>query len=141
VQLRYSVESNARYITTNFPKFKVATTPLVTFSPSMLFDEIVVSQGDLQPVDSPRSQWTGLSPETLTLSAGHVKEPRQRAFPADTLFERDAIIPLRDGYFLRADIFRPTGIDHDLVPALVVWSPYGKTGSGLFTPMLIIVEC
>jgi predicted acyl esterase len=102
----------------------------------MLPQDIDVSKCDLQPVDSPLSQWTGLRPETLTLPASHVEEPGRRAFVAETLFERDAVIPLRDGHSLRADIFRPAGIDHSRVPALVVWSPYGKTGSGLLSLVL-----
>ena len=107
----------------------------------MYFQDIAVSQRDLQPVDSPLSKWTGLRPEMLTLSAGHVKEPGRHSFPADTLFERDVVIPLRDGHSLRADVFRPAGVDHgDRVPALVVWSPYGKTGSGLLSPILHVVE-
>jgi predicted acyl esterase len=95
----------------------------------MHFQNITVSQRALQPSDSPPSQWTGLTPETVTLSAGHVKELGRRAFLADTLFERDAIMPLRDGHSLRADIFRPASVGDARVPALVVWSPYGKTGT------------
>jgi predicted acyl esterase len=96
----------------------------------MHFQNITVSQRALQPSDSPLSQWTGLTPETVTLSAGYVKELGRRAFFTDTLFERDAVIPLRDGHTLRADIFRPVSVDDARVPALVVWSPYGKTGTG-----------
>jgi predicted acyl esterase len=77
----------------------------------MLPHSSAVALCDLQPTDSPLSQWTGLRPETST-------------------FERDAVIPLRDGNSLRADIFRPARADQGRVPALVVWSPYGKTGSG-----------
>jgi hypothetical protein len=96
----------------------------------MDFKNITVSQHALQPSDSPLSQWTGSAPEAVTLSAGHVKEHGRRAFLTDTLFERDAIISLRDGHTLRADIFRPVSVDDARVPALVVWSPYGKTGTG-----------
>jgi predicted acyl esterase len=102
----------------------------------MVSHDMDISQRDLQPVDSPLSHWTGLRPEILNLSAGHVKGPGRRAFPANTIFERDIVIPLRDGHSLRADVFRPAGVDHDPVPALVVWSPYGKTGSGLLSPVL-----
>jgi predicted acyl esterase len=38
-------------------------------------------------------------------------------------------MPLRDGHSLRADIFRPASVGDARVPALVVWSPYGKTGT------------
>jgi len=107
----------------------------------MLSPDITVLKCDLQPVDSPLSQWTGLRPETLTLPAGYVKEPGRRAFVADTFFERDVVIPLRDGHSLRADVFRPAGGHHGRVPALVVWSPYGKTGSGLLSPLSSLVKC
>jgi predicted acyl esterase len=96
----------------------------------MHVQNITVSQHPLQPSDSPLSQWTGLTPETVTLSAGHVKELGRRAFLTDTLLERDTIIPLRDGHTLRADIFRPVSVGDARVPAMVVWSPYGKTGTG-----------
>ena len=102
----------------------------------MLTSQEAISFCDLQPTDSPLSQWTGLRSGTSTLSAGHVKEPGRRAFLADTLFESDAVIPLRDGHSLRADIFRPASVDHDRVSALVVWSPYGKTGSGVLSHIL-----
>ncbi|KAK4539777.1 hypothetical protein LTR36_010365 [Oleoguttula mirabilis] len=36
---------------------------------------------------------------------------------------------MRDGTILRADIFRPHGSEQ--VPAMLVWSPYGKTGAGM----------
>ncbi|KAF2851296.1 alpha/beta-hydrolase [Plenodomus tracheiphilus IPT5] len=37
---------------------------------------------------------------------------------------------MRDGKILRADIFRPASREHERLPALVPWSPYGKTGTG-----------
>jgi len=102
----------------------------------MISQDVTISLCDLQPTGSPLSQWTGLRPETLTLPAGHVKEPGRRKFLTDTLYERDIVIPLRDGHTLRADVFRPAKVDHNRVPALVVWSPYGKTGSGVLSLVL-----
>lgn len=66
-------------------------------------------------------------PGTTTLPAGHRKFPGTRALPTDIIFDRDIEIPLRDGVRLRADVFRPN-LDVK-VPALMVWGPYGKTGS------------
>ena len=49
---------------------------------------------------------------------------------SDTVYERDVTVVLRDDTKLRADVFRPD--TDDKVPALLVWSPYGKTGTGFF---------
>lgn len=35
---------------------------------------------------------------------------------------------MRDGVTIRADIYRPT--DSGPVPAIIIWGPYGKSGSG-----------
>lgn len=66
---------------------------------------------------------------TTTLPKGHRKNPAYAAFQANTIFEKDVKIPLRDGSRIRADIFRPADSD-EKVPALVAWSPYGKSGRG-----------
>lgn len=66
-------------------------------------------------------------PGTTTLPAGHLKSPGSRALPTSIIFDRDVEIPLRDGVRLRADVFRPNS--DTKVPALIVWGPYGKTGS------------
>jgi len=102
----------------------------------MISQDVTISLCDLQPTGTPLSQWTGLRPETLTLPFGHVREFGRRAFLADTILERDVVIPLRDGHSLRADVFRPANVDHSRVPALVIWSPYGKTGSGVLSLVL-----
>jgi putative CocE/NonD family hydrolase len=66
-------------------------------------------------------------PGTTTLPAGHLKSPGARALPIAIIFDRDIEVPLRDGVRLRADVFRPN-LDTK-VPAIMVWGPYGKTGS------------
>ncbi|GAB7335735.1 hypothetical protein MBLNU13_g08032t1 [Cladosporium sp. NU13] len=66
-------------------------------------------------------------PSTTTLPAGHRKSPSTRPLPTDIILDRDIEIPLRDGVRLRADVFRPNSDKR--VPALMVWGPYGKTGS------------
>jgi len=45
------------------------------------------------------------------------------------LFERDVAVPMRDGIILYTDIYRPD--DATNIPAIVVWSPYGKRVSYL----------
>lgn len=45
------------------------------------------------------------------------------------IFDQDQVFTLRDGTKIRADIFRPQ-VD-ETVPAIVMWSPYGKTGAGV----------
>jgi len=74
--------------------------------------------------------YPGWHPSTTILQSGHVKEPGRRAFSHETVFERDVAVTLRDGVTLYVDIFRPCDSDSTKVPALIPWSPYGKTGSG-----------
>ena len=45
--------------------------------------------------------------------------------PCDIVWERDTAVKMRDGTSIFADIFRPTGDVR--VPAILSWSPYGKT--------------
>jgi putative CocE/NonD family hydrolase len=44
---------------------------------------------------------------------------------------KDIPVEMRDGTKIRVDIFRPASKENEKLPALVPWSPYGKTGSGL----------
>ena len=63
-----------------------------------------------------------------TLPTGHRKTETSKPFGVDTIWEKDVEIALRDGTILKADIFRPAS--SGLVPAILPWSPYGKTGRG-----------
>lgn len=47
------------------------------------------------------------------------------------IWDKDVPVEMRDGTILRVDIFRPASKEHERLPALVPWSPYGKTGTGL----------
>jgi len=69
------------------------------------------------------------------LRRGHRKDPNSAPFLVDTIFEKDVVYTLRDGVKIRADILRPAD-ESTRVPALVAWSPYGKTGRGSTTPLL-----
>ncbi|XP_014550244.1 hypothetical protein COCVIDRAFT_115999 [Bipolaris victoriae FI3] len=47
------------------------------------------------------------------------------------IYEKDQEIALRDGVKIFADVFRPIDSDTKPVPAILPWSIYGKTGTGL----------
>jgi predicted acyl esterase len=70
------------------------------------------------------------NPSTRSIPKGFKKTPEGAAFQADTVFEKDVAIPLRDGVKIYVDIFRPT--TDEKVPAILMWSPYGKSGNGKF---------
>lgn len=80
----------------------------------------------------PMWRYPGFEPGSKVLPKGHVRAPGSRAFPTDVLYERDVAIPMRDGITIYTDVFRPTDSDSKKVPALIPWSPYGKTGTGVF---------
>ena len=80
--------------------------------------------------EHPHFNWTGFQPGLTTIQKGHVRSPGSRPFPEDVIFDRDVAIPLRDNIKIYADIFRPVNSDSAKVPALIPWSPYGKSGSG-----------
>lgn len=89
---------------------------------------IDVIQTSLRPCAQDPNYDNGDSSITI-LPKGHRKDPAYAAFQANTIFEKDVKIPLRDGARIRADIFRPAD-SKEKVPALVAWSPYGKSGRG-----------
>jgi uncharacterized protein len=84
---------------------------------------------------APDSNYGGFHPSSTILPKGHQKASGHRALRASTVYDRDVEVMLRDGIKLRADVFRPDG--DAKVPALLVWSPYGKTGTGFFTVDLL----
>ena len=80
-----------------------------------------------QPTTRP-SHAEPLPPSRTLLEPGHRRAENSRAIEVATILERDQILTMRDGVRLRADIYRPaTG---EAVPAIVMWGPYGKSGSG-----------
>lgn len=84
------------------------------------------------PEDHPRYTYHGFEPGVIVLEKGHTRSPGRRSFPAETVFERDVAIKMRDGIKIYADIFRPAGLEPDQrVPAILPWSPYGKSGTGV----------
>lgn len=80
----------------------------------------------------PKKTWIEYgAPEKRRIPKGWTKDEGRRPFPVDVLWEKDVRIPLRDGVELLADVFRPVTSDEEPVPAIMPWSPYGKTGSGM----------
>lgn len=59
------------------------------------------------------------------LLKGSVNGPDARPLQCDIVVERDVSVKMRDGITIYTDIFRPAG--EEKVPAIVAWSPYGKT--------------
>jgi len=59
------------------------------------------------------------------LQAGALFPPATRPLPCDIRWERDVPVMLRDGVTIYTDVLRPVG--DGKVPAIVAWSPYGKT--------------
>lgn len=65
-------------------------------------------------------------PGTRILPKGYQVDPKFLSLPVDIIFEKDVAVALRDGKRIYIDIFRPAGIEK--VPAIIAWSPYGKSG-------------
>lgn len=74
--------------------------------------------------------WTSFNPSKTTLPKGWQREPDRLPLPEAIIWEKDVPIPMRDGTILRGDVFRPLAKDGVPLPALLPWSPYGKSGSG-----------
>lgn len=72
--------------------------------------------------------------ETTLLKKGSTREgwdgERTRALDSDILLEHDVELKMRDGARLYCDIYRPADSD-EKVPALIMWSPYGKRYSSI----------
>ena len=82
--------------------------------------------------DHPGFNYNGFKPGSTVIPAGHMKSPGRKAFPIDILYERDVAITMRDGIRIYTDVFRPIGSEATRIPALIPWSPYGKSGTGPF---------
>jgi predicted acyl esterase len=67
--------------------------------------------------------------ETTRLEAGTEFIPGGKPLPCDVVWERDIPVTLRDGVVIYTDVLRPADQDKDL-PAIVNWSPYGKSLPG-----------
>ncbi|USP80415.1 CocE/NonD hydrolase [Curvularia clavata] len=74
--------------------------------------------------------WTEFGHERRVLEKGWVRETGRRPLPVSMIWEKDVSIKLRDVITLYGDVFRPMDSDDKPVPAILPWSPYGKTGTG-----------
>lgn len=72
--------------------------------------------------------YLGFHPLVTVLPVGHKRRENSRPLHEPMVFERDQTVRLRDGTKIYADIYRPT--NETVVPAIMVWGPYGKSGSG-----------
>lgn len=84
--------------------------------------EVTQNTSARPPWDRPKE------PARVELPVGFRKTPESRPLTCDIIFERDQFLSLRDGLRLRADIYRPK--TEAEVPAIMMWSPYGKSGTG-----------
>jgi uncharacterized protein len=82
----------------------------------------------LRPPVIGENGYDGPETQIKTLPAGHRRTIKSKPFTVETIWEKNVNIPLRDGTILRGDIFRP--VTSDGVPAIIPWSPYGKSGRG-----------
>lgn len=82
--------------------------------------------------EKPEYRYPGFRPGREIIPKGHIRESGHRAFHTDVIFERDVSVPMRDGITIYTDIFRPVDSERNQVPAILPWSPYGKTGSGIY---------
>jgi hypothetical protein len=99
---------------------------------SPVFSEQIIYQPARAP-EEPGTAYAGFKPSSIVLPKGHQKTSECRALPIDLIWDRDVMLPMRDGVRIAADIFRPADATTPL-PALMAWSPYGKTGAGNSSP-------
>ncbi|KAE8406400.1 alpha/beta-hydrolase [Aspergillus pseudonomiae] len=78
--------------------------------------------------------------ETKVLAAGWKLTDAHAPFQVDTIWEKNVKIRMRDGCQIYVDIFRPHDAPASTVPALLAWSPYGKSAchTGGFNPLDMI---
>ncbi|GFF83783.1 putative serine esterase Mb1866c [Aspergillus lentulus] len=102
---------------------------------SPTFSEQIIYQPAKAP-EEPGTAYAGFKPSSIVLPKGHQRTSECRALPIDLIWDRDVMLPMRDGVRIAADIFRPADATTPL-PALMAWSPYGKTGAGVISLDLI----
>jgi len=75
--------------------------------------------------------WIDYGHEIKRLPMGWIKDEGRRMLPCDIIWEKDVEIRMRDGTKLFGDVFRPAETEEGVrIPAIMPWSPYGKTGTG-----------
>lgn len=68
--------------------------------------------------------------EVKRLPAGWTESEGVRPLSADTIWDKDHPIQLRDGTTIYCDIFRPASSEDSPVPALLAWGPFDKSSNG-----------
>ena len=62
------------------------------------------------------------------LKKGEIRTPGGAPLESDVVLEENMALKMRDGTTIYTDVFRPN--DDGRHPAIVAWSPYGKTVGG-----------
>lgn len=97
---------------------------------------IEVMHTTIAPLDADFAHFDGHKPGSTVLHKGFKRHDDCRAFDAETVWEKDIEIPLRDGTKLYGDVFYPAEVK-EKIPILLAWSPYGKSGRGYFDVSMI----
>jgi predicted acyl esterase len=104
--------------------------------------DIDIQQGPVLPPESPTVRYDGFNPRTTILTAGLLKSPARRPFRVATIREKDIEIPLRDNTVIRADVFRPAGLEDKSAGTTNVkslrqeWQRYAMTVAESWTLLL-----
>ena len=104
--------------------FYIITSLYLNMSSSFEFGSIEV----LRLPNQRPAHATARAPSRTVLQPGHCRTENSRPIEVPTILEADYVLTMRDGVKIRADIYRP--VTDELVPAIVMWGPYGKSGSG-----------
>ncbi|KAL1645323.1 hypothetical protein SLS61_008393 [Didymella pomorum] len=97
------------------------------------FKGVQVPLDKINPPTIGNGGYAGFNPRSEVLQAGwKYDHPDAHPLTSDILVEHDVAITMRDGARLYADIYRPPNTD-DKVPALIMWSPFGKKFNGLLS--------
>ncbi len=76
-------------------------------------------------------EWQELYEVTFNLPDKRIPSSTSPQFD-ELIIDNDVPAPMRDGVILKANIFRPKGVER--VPTLVIREPYSKDGSYIFMP-------
>lgn len=100
---------------------------------SVTFQQVNVP---LETINAPKvgnGGYTGFNPHSEVLPAGwKYNHPDAKPLTSSILVEHDVTITMRDGANVYADVYRPPNSE-DQVPALIMWSPFGKKFNGLMS--------
>lgn len=92
--------------------------------------DIDILQDPVLLPESPTVWYDDFNPRTSILTAEFQKRPARRPFLVTTIWEKDIETPLRDNTVIWADVLRLADLE-DKVSALLLCSPWGKSGKGM----------